>query len=194
MIRINLLGVSKSKRGKRNSAAAPAAIPSEGGNPLMMIAAVLAIAALGNFFGWYALRRQSLRIAADMLKAEQENRELLQVKARVEQKNKQVDIYQRRVDVIDKLRAQQAGPKALLTMLGDTVNTTDAVWLNKVNDDGNVINIEGTALSVHAVANLISNLKKTGYFKNVEMKESFQDDTVRNMQAFVFTLSCEKKS
>jgi len=194
MIRINLLGVSKSKRGKRAAAAVPSAIPSEGGNPLIMIAAVLAIAALANFFAWYTLRRESLRIAADMLKAEQENRELLQVKARVEQKNKQVEIYQRRVDVIDKLRAQQAGPKALLAMLGDTVNSTDAVWLNKVNDDGNVINIEGTALSLHAVANLISNLKKTGYFKNVEMKESYQDDAVRNMQAFVFTLSCEKKS
>ena len=194
MIRINLLGVPKSKRGKRAAAAVPTAIPSEGGNPLVMIAAVLAIAALANFFAWYTMRRESLRIAADMLKAEQENRELLQVKARVEQKNKQVEIYQRRVDVIDKLRAQQAGPKALLTMLGDTVNSTDAVWLNKVNEDGNVINIEGTALSVHAVANLISNLKKTGYFKNVEMKESYQDDAVRNMQAFVFTLSCEKKS
>ncbi|MBV9087701.1 MAG: PilN domain-containing protein [Acidobacteriaceae bacterium] len=194
MIRINLLGVSKSKRGKRGSAAVPAAVASEGANPLVMLVAVLAIAVLANFFAWYTLRRQSLRIAADMLKAEQENRELLQVKARVEQKNRQVEVYQRRVDVIDKLRAQQAGPKALLAMLGDTVNSTDAVWLNKVNDDGNVINIEGTALNVHAVANLITNLKKTGYFKNVEMKESYQDDGVRNMQAFVFTLSCEKKS
>jgi len=193
MIRINLLGVPKSKRGKR-SVAVPSAVASEGGNPLIMIVAVLAIAALANCFAWYTLRRQSLRIATDMVKAEQENRELLQVKARVEQKNHQVEIYQRRVDVIDKLRAQQAGPKALLSMLGDTVNSTDAVWLNKVNDDGNVINIEGTALNVHAVANLITNLKKTGYFKNVEMKESYQDDAVRNMQAFVFTLSCEKKS
>ena len=194
MIRINLLGVPKSKRGKRSGAAMPAAVSSDGPNPLVIIAVVLAIAALGNAFAWYTLHRQSLRIATDMLKAEQENRELLQVKARVEQKNRQVEIYQRRVDVIDKLRAQQAGPKALLAMLGDTINTTDAVWLNKVSDDGNAINIEGTALSVHAVANLITNLKKTGYFKNVEMKESYQDDAVRNMQAFVFTLSCEKKS
>ena len=194
MIRINLLGVPKSKRGKRAVVAPAAVASSEGGNPYLILAVVLVIAGLGNFAAWFWLHRQSLRIAADMVQAEKENRELLQVKARVEQKNRQVEIYQRRVDVIDKLRAQQAGPKALLTMLGDTVNTTDAVWLNKVSEDGNFINIEGTALSVHAVANLISNLKKTGYFKNVEMKESYQDDTVRNMQAFVFTLSCEKKS
>jgi len=129
-----------------------------------------------------------------MVKAEKENRDLLQVKTRVEQKNKQVEQYQRRVDVIDRLRAQQSGPKDLLTMIGDTVNATDAVWLSKMNDDGANINIEGTALSIDAVANLMANLKRTGYFKNVEMKESYQDDTVRTMQAFVFTLVCEKQA
>jgi Tfp pilus assembly protein PilN len=48
------------------------------------------------------------------------------------------------------------------------------------------------ALSSDAVANLISNLKKTGYFQNIEMKESIQDDQIKDMQAFQFTLSCEK--
>ncbi len=48
------------------------------------------------------------------------------------------------------------------------------------------------ALSTDAVANLISNLQRTGYFKNVEMKESYQDDRVKDMQAFLFTLTCEK--
>jgi len=47
-------------------------------------------------------------------------------------------------------------------------------------------------LSADAVANLISNLQKTGYFKNIEIKETFQDETFRDMQAFQFTLSCEK--
>jgi Tfp pilus assembly protein PilN len=49
------------------------------------------------------------------------------------------------------------------------------------------------ALSIDAVANLMANLKRTGYFKNVEMKESYQDDQVKTMQAFVFTLVCEKQ-
>jgi len=62
-----------------------------------------------------------------------------------------------------------------------------------MKDEGTSINIEGTALSVDAVANLITNLQKTGYFKSVEIKESYQDDTVKNMQAFVFSLTCEKQ-
>jgi len=192
MIRINLLSVPKSKRGKRTVVAPTVSGP--GPNLMVVALVVVVLTAAVNLGWWFKLTHESRRIAAEMVKAEKENRELLQVKARVEQKNKQAEAYQRRVDVIDRLRAQQSGPKELLTMIGDTVNATDAVWLNKMNDDGANINIEGTALSIDAVANLMANLKRTGYFKNVEMKESYQDDTVRTMQAFVFTLVCEKQA
>jgi len=54
------------------------------------------------------------------------------------------------------------------------------------------VSLEGTALSTDAVANLIANLQKTGFFKTVEIKETFQDDQIKDMQAFQFTLTCEK--
>ncbi len=69
------------------------------------------------------------------------------------------------MDVIDQLRAGQAGPVNLLNMLGETVNGTEAVWLNTMKDQGASVDIEGMALSTDAVANLIANLQKTGYFK-----------------------------
>ncbi len=72
------------------------------------------------------------------------------------------------------------------------MNSTEAVWLDSMIDAGNSVDIKGMALSADAVANLISNLQKTGYFKNIEIKETFQDETFRDMQAFQFTLSCEK--
>ena len=61
-------------------------------------------------------------------------------------------------------------------MLGETVNGTEAVWLSKMDDTGPSVNLEGTALSTDAVANLIANLQKTGFFKNVEIKETYQDE------------------
>ncbi len=39
---------------------------------------------------------------------------------------------------------------------------------------------------------MIANLQKTGYFKNVEIKETAQDASIKEMQAFLFTLTCEK--
>ncbi|HVZ15942.1 MAG TPA: PilN domain-containing protein, partial [Terriglobales bacterium] len=70
---------------------------------------------------------------------------------------------------------------------------TDAVWLASMNEDGNSINLTGTALSATAVANLLSNLKKSDYFRTVEIKETYQDDSVKEMQAFTFSIVCEKK-
>jgi Tfp pilus assembly protein PilN len=72
------------------------------------------------------------------------------------------------------------------------VNGTEAVWLNSLQDQGANVAIDGMALSNDAVANLISNLQKTGYFRNIEIKESIQDEQIKDMQAFQFTLTCEK--
>ncbi len=124
--------------------------------------------------------------------AEQKNRELADVKARYLERQREAENYKRRVDVIDQLRAAQAGPVNLLNTIGETVNNTEAVWLNSMKDQGASVDIEGMALSTDAVASLISNLQKTGYFKNIEIKETYQDDTYKEMQAFQFTLTCEK--
>ncbi len=63
-----------------------------------------------------------------------------------------------------------------------------------MKDQGANIAIQGMALSTDAVATLIENLQKTGYFKNIEIKETYQDDSVKDMQAFQFELTCEKGS
>ena len=61
-----------------------------------------------------------------------------------------------------------------------------------MKDQGANISIQGMALSTDAVANLITNLQKTGFFKNIEIKETYQDEQVKDMQAFQFELTCEK--
>jgi len=152
----------------------------------------LLLAGILNVGYWYRQDQESKVIAAHMKVAEQKNRELADVRARYMERQTQANNYKRRVDVIDQLRAGQAGPVNLLAMLGETVNHTEAVWLSKMDDQGASINLEGTALSTDAVANLIANLQKTGFFRNVEIKETFQDDQIKDMQAFQFTLTCEK--
>jgi Tfp pilus assembly protein PilN len=194
MIRINLLGSAKSKAKSKASAAVsmPSFDMGNLGGPMVQVAAVLLIAGALNFGYWYQLDREAKAIEVQNRLAEQKNRELADIKVRYLERQKQADSYKRRVDVIDQLRANQTGPVNLLAMIGDTVNSTEAVWLNSMQDQGANVAIDGTALSSDAVANLISNLQKTGYFKNVEIKESYQDENVKDMQAFQFTLTCEK--
>ncbi len=192
MIRINLLGAPKPKN-KRAAASAVAVMEmGEVGSPKMKVLVVLSVVALLNLGYWYRLDKQKQDIAAKMQVAERKNAELADVKARYLERQRQAESYKRRVDVIDQLRAAQAGPVDLLNTIGATVNGTEAVWLNSMKDEGANVDIEGMALSTDAVANLITNLQKTGHFKNIEIKETYQDDTYKEVQAFQFTLTCEK--
>ena len=193
MIKINLL---ESARGKKKGSGGSPAMPTmemgDMGSPKLKVLVILILAGLINLGYWYRLNQQEKAIAVHMKAAEQKNRELADVKARYMERQTQANAYKRRVDVIDGLRAGQAGPVNLLAMLGETVNNTEAVWLSKMDDSGPSVNLEGTALSTDAVANLIANLQKTGFFRSVEIKETFQDDSIKDMQAFQFTLTCEK--
>ncbi len=193
MIRINLLGTAKPK-GKRGSAAvtAPTIEFGEVGSPKVKVLVAIMIAVAFNAGYWYRLDHQAQDIATKMKVAEQQNRELSGVKAKYLERQKQADNYKRRVDVIDQLRASQSGPVNLLNTIGDTINGTEAVWLSSMKDQGSNISIQGMALSTDAVANLIQNLQKTGFFKNIEIKETYQDESVKDMQAFQFELTCEK--
>ena len=194
MIRINLLGISKQKgkRGAGGSSPEIAMSAGPGGSPNIKILVILVVAALINAGYWYQLDKQKRDIAAKMSVAEAKNRELADVKTRYMERQRQAENYKRRVDVIDQLRKNQTGPVELLNMIGDTINNTEAVWLNSMKDQGNSVDIEGMALSNDAVASLIANLQKTGRFRNVEIKETFQDAAIKEMQAFQFTLTCEK--
>lgn len=192
MIRINLLGSPKPKSGKKSSAVSMPSMDMGGGSPLMKVAAALVIFGVINAGYWYRLDHEKKAIAAQTRLAEQKNRELADIKARYLERQRQADAYKRRVDVIDQLRSNQSGPVNLLAMIGETINGTEAVWLNSLQDQGASVAIDGMALSNEAVANLISNLQKTGYFRNIEIKESIQDEQIKDMQAFQFTLTCEK--
>ncbi|HET7209804.1 MAG TPA: PilN domain-containing protein [Terriglobales bacterium] len=191
MIRINLLGAPKPK-GKRGTPAVVEMNVGGGVSPLIKVAAVLAITGGLNGYVWYQLGKEKTKIDQQMAAAQRKNLELSNVKARYLERQREAEAYKRRVDVIDELRANQTGPVNLLNMVGTTVNNTDAIWLNSMKDQGSSIDIEGTALSQDAVANLITNLQKTGFFKNVEIKETYQDAQIKDMQAFLFTLSCQK--
>jgi type IV pilus assembly protein PilN len=194
MIRINLLGAPKPKSGKKGAAVSMPSFEGGGGggSPILQVAAVVIIFGLVNAGYWYRLDSEKKSIAVKMQVAEQKNRELADIKARYMERQRQADAYKRRVDVIDNLRSHQRGPVDLLAMIGETVNGTEAVWLNSMQDQGASVAIDGMALSNDAVANLISNLQKTGFFRNIEIKESIQDEQIKDMQAFQFTLTCEK--
>jgi type IV pilus assembly protein PilN len=190
MIRINLLGVPKAKKARRGPT-----ISIGGGVNMTLIGVIVLLAVLGgNWFYYNRLTSESQKLQTDLSAAKLENTKLAGAKVRYQERQKQFDLYDHRVKVIHQLQSSQTGPLDLMSAIANTVNTTDAVWLASMNEDGNKVNLTGTALSATAVANLLTNLKKSDYFKNVELKETYQDESVKDMQAFQFTIVCEKNS
>jgi type IV pilus assembly protein PilN len=190
MIRINLLGIPKAK--SKRSGSGPA-LSGEGPSMVLVGAVLLALTAGGSYFWYNQANVQHEKIAIQLRDSEVRIKQLSGVKAKYEEKDKQAKMLQKRFDVIDQLRAAQNGPVDLLAALSDTVNNSDAVWLKTLRDEGNTVTLDGVALSNVALANLMTNLKKGGYFKNVELKETAQDD-FKGIQAFNFTLVCERTS
>lgn len=192
MIRINLLGLPKPKKGRRGAGAGLQ--EGAGGISWGILLAFLVLAIGLNAFYYKHLSDRAEDLAVRQKTAEAEALKYANVQRVYEARKKEVEAYERRIKIIDQLRKQQSGPALLLTTLGDTVDQTDGVWLANSVDDGPSVSIEGTALSTHAVANFITNLQHSGTFKNVELKDTFQDDRIKDFRAFNFTLICEKKT
>lgn len=192
MIRINLSGAPRTKKGKRSAAAMPA---GEGGTAGVLLGVIIIVVFLaGNLFYYHQLSTQGDTLQQELVKQQQEGVRLKNVKLKFDELQAKTDSVKKRVDVIDQLRAAQSGPLDLLNHVSDSVNATDAVWLDSMQDQGSNITLKGDALSVQSIANLMTNLQKVGQFKSVEMKEAYQDASQKNMQVFLFTLICEKQS
>jgi Tfp pilus assembly protein PilN len=137
------------------------------------------------------VKKETERLNIEYARAEAENHRLSDVKAKYEASKRKADQFERRVKVIDELKEAQKGPVNMLNLVADTVNRTDAVWLEAMTSDGKAINFTGMALSADAVADLMANLRKTNAFKTVEIKETSQDPQIKELQAFKFELICE---
>ena len=193
MIRINLLGTPKSRRGGSSGGRrpAPVSLPSEGPSTFVLALIIGVIAAVVMTFWYFNLQKTNQDLNQKLQTAMAENQRLSIVKAKYQESLKKKELFERRAKAIDQLKDAQQGPVDMLNLVADTVNKTDAVWLDAMTNDGKSIDFTGIALNPDAVADLMANLRKTGAFKTVEIKETAQDPQSKEIQTFKFELVCE---
>jgi Tfp pilus assembly protein PilN len=98
---------------------------------------------------------------------------------------------QQRVSTIEQLQRDRTGGQELLDQIANTVARTENLWLTSLVRKGNNLTIEGSSASINAIANFITALKRSGYFQQVEIKESKQDEKNAAVQTFNFQLSAQ---
>ena len=185
MIRINLLGQTRPKAGRRQVVDTGSAMPAI----FLLSGVVLGLAFLTFLYlTWQKqLNEENSRIS----KLSAEKTQLEQIKQQVDSFQKQKQVLQQRVSTIEALQRDRTGGQELLDMVANTVSRTENLWLTTVTRKGNNLTLQGSSASINSVANFITALKRSGYFQKVEIKESKQDDKNTAVQTYTFEISAE---
>jgi Tfp pilus assembly protein PilN len=184
MIRINLLGRTRPK-------ATRTAVPIEATLQYVLLAIAL-VASVGILYGHYLLMdRENKQVLAHIQRQTGEKARLEQLKVQVETFEKQKVVLQQRISVIEQLQRNRTGGQELLDAIANTVSRTDTLWLTSVDRKGDSLTINGSAGSINAVANYVTQLKHSGYFQAVEIKESHQDESNKAVEIFLFSLTAQ---
>jgi len=184
MIRINLLGRARPK-------AARQAVPLEATLQIVFFALSLVVAGGILYYDWHSMTQQAAEVRANIQRQTGEKARLEQLKTQVEQFEKQRMVLQERINIIEELQRNRTGGQELLNALANTVTRTDTLWLTSLQRRGNVLTLQGSAGSINAVANFITQLRRSGYFDQVEIRESQQDAAMTAVQMFNFTLTAQ---
>jgi Tfp pilus assembly protein PilN len=182
MIRINLLGQVRPKAAKK-------AVPLEATVQILFLAVAVGLAVVVLFITYYQQKRQLDAVNNQISSLRAEKASLQQIKNDVDQFERQKAVLQQRIDVIETLQRNRSGGQDLLQSVANTVVRVDSLWLTTLERKGDNLNIEGDAGSINAVANFITQLKRSGYFDKVEITEAKENDLEKAVTTFGFTMT-----
>src|SRR5580658_9035533 len=157
MIRINLLGQSRPKAQRR-------AVPLEATLQLLFLVLALALGFGFLSIDYWQLSNKAKEVQKDIDQKKQQKAQLEQIKTQVDAFEKQKNLLQQRINVIEDLQRNRTGGQELLDAVANTVSRTQTLWLTSLTRKGNSLTIVGTAGSINAVAEYITQLKRSGYF------------------------------
>jgi Tfp pilus assembly protein PilN len=184
MIRINLLGRVRPK-------AARSAVPLEATLQVVFLIAAFVVGFGLLYIHYWQMDKEDRQLLVHIQKQTSEKARLEQVKQQVENFEKQKVVLKQRISVIEDLQRNRTGGQELLAAIANSVDRTDTLWLTSVGRKTSALTINGSAGSINSVANYITQLKRSGYFQQVEIKEMHQDERNKAVQIFIFSLTAQ---
>jgi Tfp pilus assembly protein PilN len=188
MIKINLLGMAAPK--PEAAAVAPASKVVQLG--AFIGALVVCFGIVGLFYMIWSASIDSLNV--ELRKQQVEQARLAAIKQENAKYEQERRLLEQRINTIQVLQASRVGPTEFMNALGNVVNkTTNDLYLFSVAPQGERVVILGLAASPNSVAALLSFLKTSGYFDDVQLRQFYEDD-VQNLVSYRFNMDCSYKS
>lgn len=184
MIRINLLAEGKKPvvtKKKKTGGGWKAILQSDNFSFYVLLAvAALSLLVVG---GRYGLLEQRISTRQEEVAIFQEEVDELEpiIKEVEEFKAKKVEL-ERKVQVINRLKANQRGPVRIMDYVSRAL--PELVWLNRMQVSAQSITISGEAFNTNGVANFMENLDRFPEFREPVLKDTSQRGGV-----YTFTLN-----
>lgn len=182
MIKINLIAEAPAAAVARRKKPEEAGAGVRRGDVLLLVILLIAVAVTGGV--WYKLKthRDDLKRTEAEMRAE---RDRLQVFInKVEELEAKRAALQHKIDVINNLKNAQSGPVRVMDEVSKAL--PELVWLETLSFSGTDLTLVGQAMDENAVANYISNLDASPYFR----EPTLVDMTRASKDAFKFNLKC----
>jgi type IV pilus assembly protein PilN len=180
MIRINL--APGTERAAKPKAKSGPALPAGALQSYLLLALVAGGALVLCAGAWWMqsnkLRDLDTRIAAD----EKRQQDLQAIKAQVDQFQQKKAMLENKVLVIEQLRLAQKSPVHMLDEISKSL--PDFVWLTGLDESRGGLRFSGQSNSLAAVADFISAMQRSGWFPQVDLGTSQEQ---QNVVAFTLT-------
>jgi Tfp pilus assembly protein PilN len=169
MIRINLLATER-KAAKKKSAAAPGVVQA-----YLFLGLFGGGAALVCAGGFWLKTAQLKELDTRIAESETRQRQLQAIKKQVEDFEAKKKLIAQKVELIDKLKADQAAAVHMLDELSKAL--PEFVWLSQMDNTATGLKLTGQSNSLSAVADFITNLTNGGWFK-AELESSQEQNSI----------------
>jgi type IV pilus assembly protein PilN len=164
MIKINLLVESRTEKVSR----APRVSFATAGlnNYIVLGALIVSFGIIGYLY--YTLSSQLTALQEQVASSRREYEKLKPIIEMVQQFKEKNEKLKKKIDVINNLKANQQGPVRIMDEISKAL--PDLTWLTKLDVRGGSVNLTGQALNENAVANFVTNLRSSPYFREPEVK------------------------
>ena len=184
MVNINLLEKEKLRRRRQRSFFKS----PEKSNLRFLAYALAAIAICITFYLHMNTKTDLAEASARKTELQEQSLQLVAIQAEVEKYEKIKNQALDRIQAIEGLKKGQEDPLQLMNSLIKGVSSGSSIWLTKLEKNGSNISIQGQALNVPAIADLIESLDGSPPFEKVEI--NYWEDQENSIE---FDLSCEIK-
>lgn len=164
MIKINLLVESRAEKVSR---APRMSISAAGMNNYIVLGLLLVGLGIIGYM-WYSLTTELSSLEEQVATNRREYETLKPIIEMVQQFKEKNEKLKKKIDVINTLKANQQGPVRIMDEISKAL--PDLTWLTRVEVRGGSVMLSGQALNENAVANYVTNLKASPYFKEPEIK------------------------